>query len=744
MRRFNKFSVLSVVGGSLLVLDSSLKETQEALAQTSSSTDQGEQTNTASRLVGVISLILDREPAQDDLYVTEQETALIVDAAQGVLSNDEADIGSMVAVLEDVQNGDLSLNADGSFEYLPNLNFVGVDSFRYTLTFGNGATSQARVTIRVNGMPDAVDDDFDLDLSNPFTGNVITNTVGGTDTLVDGAQVIAVAGGVTTLGGTLDLQANGDFSYTPPASLGTQEDSFTYTLQDAQGDHDSATITWRLVPLVLVPSPSPSVVEANTLDFTLPLFIPGMLDTLTLNSDQFDLMALEGASEMNPLSVTTFDFGDISVIGFDNQTGDVSIRYTLNNPLNHGSDSNDRLTESINVELVDTSRLSSANGTLSIDILDTSPQANSDTRALFEGSIPIAGDAFGDVNSQIGDQPDVIIDTTAIPVIDIDFGNTDGTPGTDLDGNFGLFNINQVGVYTYTLDNENPTVQALTTGESLTEVFTYTIQDADGDIASTDIIFTINGVDDAPPVIVVPDTNGSQFGDVSVTENATLNNGFFTFDLPSSLIENGFQITDGQGNVLSTDANDIQVNQTFTLANGTMTITGINQNIVQYNYEPTGFNRDHSAGDESVFDEITFSATNVESETASDTLTILITDTAPTAAGDFRQINENQQIPITGDVLTNDTSGSDTAISVSLIGFDDQNPAVGIPFETEFGTLDLNSDGTYTYTLDNDNPTVDALVDGGMLVEEIDYQIIDTDGDTSTTDLVIWINGVTD
>ncbi|QQP31535.1 Hypothetical protein FKW44_025160 [Caligus rogercresseyi] len=51
-------------------------------------------------------------------------------------------------------------------------------------------------------------------------------------------------------------------------------------------------------------------------------------------------------------------------------------------------------------------------------------------------------------------------------------------------------------VYTYTVDNANLAVQDLSTGESLTDIFTYTITDSDGDTATTTLTITIDGVND--------------------------------------------------------------------------------------------------------------------------------------------------------------------------------------------------------------------------------------------------------
>ena len=71
--------------------------------------------------------------AQDDAYGTQEGGSLSVDAANGVLSNDtdpEADALQAILV-DDVGNGVLTLNADGSFDYAPDDGFSGLDDFRY-------------------------------------------------------------------------------------------------------------------------------------------------------------------------------------------------------------------------------------------------------------------------------------------------------------------------------------------------------------------------------------------------------------------------------------------------------------------------------------------------------------------------------------------------------------------------------------------------------------------------------------
>jgi hypothetical protein len=78
------------------------------------------------------AVVNDPPVAVNDSYTTDEDTALVV-AAPGVLGNDTDTEGDpLTAVLDtDVSSGSLTLNADGSFTYTPNLNFNGTDSFTY-------------------------------------------------------------------------------------------------------------------------------------------------------------------------------------------------------------------------------------------------------------------------------------------------------------------------------------------------------------------------------------------------------------------------------------------------------------------------------------------------------------------------------------------------------------------------------------------------------------------------------------
>jgi len=70
---------------------------------------------------------------------------------------------------------------------------------------------------------------------------------------------------------------------------------------------------------------------------------------------------------------------------------------------------------------------------------------------------------------------------------------------TPISGTYGSITIAANGSYTYTVDNNNPTVQALrTSANTLTDTFTYTMRDTAGLTSTTQITVTIQGANDAP------------------------------------------------------------------------------------------------------------------------------------------------------------------------------------------------------------------------------------------------------
>ncbi|MEA4931871.1 MAG: Ig-like domain-containing protein, partial [Anaerolineaceae bacterium] len=178
-----------------------------------------------------VTAVNDAPVAVNDTYSTSFETTLTV-ALPGVLDNDtDADGDTLTAALvTGVNNGSLTLNANGSFTYTPNANFNGVDTFTYKANDGttdsNVATVTITVTAWVNTPPVAVADTYETDQGVELV--VATPGVLSNDYDIDD-DVLTATLKTNVTKGTLVLLEDGSFSYKPDAGFcGT--DSFVYTL----------------------------------------------------------------------------------------------------------------------------------------------------------------------------------------------------------------------------------------------------------------------------------------------------------------------------------------------------------------------------------------------------------------------------------------------------------------------------------------------------------------------------------
>ena len=88
--------------------------------------------------------------AQGDSYTVATDHDLVVDAAHGVLANDfdpDGDTLTALAVTQTV-HGTLTLNADGSFNYVPNPGYAGPDAFYYLASDGpSGGVPQVNIWV---------------------------------------------------------------------------------------------------------------------------------------------------------------------------------------------------------------------------------------------------------------------------------------------------------------------------------------------------------------------------------------------------------------------------------------------------------------------------------------------------------------------------------------------------------------------------------------------------------------------
>jgi VCBS repeat-containing protein len=188
--------------------------------------------------------VTNRAPiAIDDAYGTGSGMQLVVDAAQGILANDDDPDGDTLTatLVNGVNDGTLVFATDGGFSYTPRPGFAGTDSFTYRANDGREDSSLATVTITVgNEAPTAVDDTFGT------TGTRILIVVADDGVLANDddpdGDTLAAALVDDVAFSDLDLAADGSFSYTP-TSGNSGIDTFTYTAFDGIATSNTATVT---------------------------------------------------------------------------------------------------------------------------------------------------------------------------------------------------------------------------------------------------------------------------------------------------------------------------------------------------------------------------------------------------------------------------------------------------------------------------------------------------------------------
>ncbi|WP_417430428.1 VWA domain-containing protein, partial [Kiloniella sp.] len=328
--------------------------------------------------------------------------------------------------------------------------------------------------------------------------------------------------------------------------------------------------------------------------------------------------------------------------------------------------------------------------------------------------------------------------------------------GTTVVGTYGTLTVDADGNYSYALDYSNSAVTDLPLGDTLPEVFTYTVTDGDGDTDEATLTLTIKGADHGVKITdLTPALTG---GDAIVDEDDLLDG---SDDTPESTTVTGdFAISaiDGLGCIIiqGQPATPYEFTEAHLLNSGTvnlevitelgniLTITGYDPatGVVSYSYELLD-DETHAPGSDALFDDIALTVKDTDGDSASDTLSIQIVDDVPTAADDSGSITEGETLTVTtaNGVLSNDEFGADGAASPAITGVrtgDDTGTeptgSVGTQIVGSYGTLTLNANGSYSYEANGN------LNNASPLTDTFSYTITDGDGDTDVAELVITIN----
>jgi VCBS repeat-containing protein len=624
----------------------------------------------------------------------------------------------------------------GSITYVYTLNDNTLNTNGESLSFpvvvtdldGDVASDSLIIKI-VDDAPLAANDSGTQQSENaPVSVNVFVNDTPGADgiNLATGVSVIA---GSLTGAGALAYSNNGVFTYTPaPGEEGVV--TFQYVITDGDGDTSTATVTISLLedslPSVEVdgenvvaeaglPSGSDATSNSETTGGTIAIATGGdALASLVINNVNVTAGGtVSGASGILTVSVSE---------------GVYSYSYTLTD-----NTSGDATTDSFNVIVTDSDG-DSATDTLVIAIQDDVPSAADDADAIAAGTYgPVTGNVITDAEGDGGADTPGADGATVTTVM----GSTAGAVGGTTAGTYGVLVLNADGSYIYTRN-------AGTEG-GVSDVFTYTLIDGDGDIAIATLTISIA---DSPTTLDVPTAgetgtlvdeaglaNGSDADSANETTSGSI--AFTAPDGPATVTLDGQAVT--------------SVGQIFVGNFGLLTVTSIANGAIGYSYTLTT----NTAGD-TTFDDFAVVVTDQDGDATASTLVIDIIDDVPSARADVDSVTEDGPTVADGNVITGanvadvnntdgvaDTQGAD-GVSLTAFSFGANAGVVGSALAGAYGALTMDANGSYSYALNNDNAVVQGLDGDDSLTEIFTYNITDGDGDTATTTLTVTINGSDD
>ncbi|VVO05402.1 retention module-containing protein [Pseudomonas fluorescens] len=372
-----------------------------------------------------------------------------------------------------------------------------------TDTGGNTASGVIDVNI-VDDLPSAANDSNTGTASQShlvLSGNVLSNDTQGADRVPTGP---VTAGTYVGTYGTLVLAANGTYTYTlnpnDPDFKGhggeSDTDTFTYTITDADGDTSTAKLVLQvhnnIDPVIIkgldIECGELTVFERNLSDGSHPntpaLTQNGTFTVIALNGVQ--TLTVGGISVVSggvlasvPQSITTALGSTLTITGVNASTGVVSYSYTLvDNETHPSAQGANGIAEHFNVVVTDTGG-NTASGVIDVNIVDDLPSARADVASVAEGAVVSGNVLLNDGAGADGFSP-------SGAVIGVRAGSDTSTSvvgglNSTIHGTYGYLTLDAAGNAVY---HSNP---KSVSPPGATDVFTYTVRDADGDKSTTTI-----------------------------------------------------------------------------------------------------------------------------------------------------------------------------------------------------------------------------------------------------------------
>lgn len=410
------------------------------------------------------------------------------------------------------------------------------------------------------------------------------------------------------------------------------------------------------------------------------------------------------------LGVTSIQgqYGVLHLVNVDGTSDSVEWRYELDqalaNSLNEGP-----VTEQFELHIA-----SVANGITQPDkisqVIEVTVEGSNDAAIIDAGSDDIT-------------ETDAVISTSGqISAEDVDNPDDTFTPQTNVAGTYGTFSIAADGSWTYTTTTP---MNELAEGQVVTEVFDVTSVD----LTPSTVTVNITGTNDAPVI----DAQNSVVGGTAY-ESGTEGSGFVA------------------GNVMFTDVDTTDTHRVSLSEIGTTTevdgnygtlklVAGSSATDVRWEYtiDPA---KVAGLGDQ-VIQEDTFNV-YVEStqggilqaDTISQPITIMIDGfnntpvvTTPDGQDEGAVVEDGSPLQATGTLTSTDAESETITYS-----FDEAQ-------QSQYGTFEITDTGNWTYTLDTNSS---QALNTGDITETFTVTLTDTDGNSTTEDVMITLTGEND
>mgnify|MGYP001213433758 FL=1 len=698
--------------------------------------------------------------------------------------------------------GTLTLNADGTFTYvvdnanplveaLRTASQALTETFRYSVRDASGALRTATLTITIEGRDDnpvAVNDSA-IAVESGGTANATpgvdpSGNVLGNDTDVDAGDrraVIGIRTGAETTGaafagfvgqhviqglyGALTVNTDGTWSYrldnTLPAVEALRQgevlqEVFTYGIRDLAGATDAAELRIQIQGAWDAPI---AVDDINSIAANSLTPVSGNVFANDTDVDHDDTLVIVAANfgdtPLRPVRPgTNSNTGGVLIGQYGTLQGgaDGSYRYYVDvaNPAVLALGPSDFLVDDFTYAAADLGLLTDrAQLRITIQGRNEAPLPTAD--------IATAAEAGGIANASGGVDPsgnvlsnDSDLEGDPITVIGISSGNTGaaGVVGTPLQGRYGSLLIAADGTWQYTLDNALAEVQALRlAGQTLQERFTYTVADQYGDFSLSELLINIQGSNDTPVALDDAATAIEAGGVGNATPGADAVGNVMTNDADVDSAANGetLQVL----GVVDASGTTVPVGQALAGSYGQLTL----QADGSYRYVVDNTNAVVQAlrtAGETISETFTYRLVDAAGATTDAHLQITIqgANDAPVAADDSSTAIDQLPAPhATGNVLPND-SDVDAGDALSVVGIragrENGSGATGIvgqPLAGQYGTLVLQADGSYAYTIDLTNPDVLAAAGLGQVLQDVfTYTLGDREGAVDLAEIVIHLD----